>query len=56
MEGAGGDPGRMPCLRGVTGLLECWTGLEELGADPLQRGHDRNYGSSDRDLVLECTF
>ena len=54
MEGArGGDPGRMPCLRGVTGFLECWTGLAELGADPL---HTETLGFLKRRSVLECMF
>ena len=30
----GGDPNLMSGLRGVAGFLECWTGPEELGADP----------------------
>ena len=34
----------MSGLRGVAGFLECWTGLEELGADFLH-DDDRNYGS-----------
>ena len=52
MEGAGGgDPGRMPCLRGVTGPLECWTGPGELGADPL---HTETMGFLTRSSVLEC--
>ena len=34
-KGAGrGDPNLISGLRGIAGIPKCWTGSEELGADP----------------------